>query len=152
MDLRRLFARVLWWLVYNLVSTRITRAFSAVFQLVGPSLYWYLRLFLPRCRSQRLPLLNLMEFLCPFLQPIKTLLNGSMTQWCISHFSQCCIIYNLTEDWLGPILQAVNEDVKQYCPWYPCHWVPLGQTIRVWLLARLCATDYKPLDLQSHQV
>ena len=35
--------------------------------------------------------------LCPFLQPVKVPLNGSVTFWCISHSSELCIVCELAE-------------------------------------------------------
>lgn len=32
---------------------------------------------------------------CPFLQIVEVPLNGSITMWCINHFSQFCFIYKL---------------------------------------------------------
>ena len=48
-----------------------------------------------------------------FLQPVKVLLNGSLTLWCISHSSQFCVISKLAEGTLCPIIQTVNEDVEK---------------------------------------
>ena len=53
------------WLMVNLSSTRTPRSLSA--ELLSsrstPSLYWCMALFLPRCRTLHLPLLNLIRFL-----------------------------------------------------------------------------------------
>ena len=58
-------ARAHCWLMVNLSSTRTPRSLSAEL-LSGrstPSLYWCMGLFLPRCRTLHLPLLNLIRFL-----------------------------------------------------------------------------------------
>ena len=58
-------ARAHCWLTVNLSSTSTPRSLSA--QLLSsrsaPSLYWYMTLFLPRCRTLHLPLLSLIRFL-----------------------------------------------------------------------------------------
>ena len=54
--------------------------------------------------------------LSPILQPVEVPLNGSTTIWCISHPSQFCIICELAEGALCPIVHIINEDVEQYCP------------------------------------
>ena len=58
-------ARAHCWLMVNLSSTRTPRSLSA--ELLSsrstPSLYWCMGLFLPRCRTVHLPLLNLIRFL-----------------------------------------------------------------------------------------
>ena len=78
----------------------------------------------------------------PFVQPAEVPLDGSTTLWCISHFSQFCIISELAEGMLCPIIQIVNEDVKQ-C-W--CRYWLWGYTTNNWPPAGLCATGHHPLD------
>lgn len=51
----------------------------------APGLCWHLRVFLPRCRTRHLPLLNLLSFSLPTLQPIRVPGNGSRTFRWISH-------------------------------------------------------------------
>ena len=57
-------ARAHCWLMVNLSSTRTPRSLSA--ELLSsrstPSLYWCMRLFLPRRRTLHLALLNLIRF------------------------------------------------------------------------------------------
>ena len=58
-------ARAHCWLMVNLSSTRTPRSLSA--ELLSsrstPRLYWWMGLFLPRCRTLHLSLLNLFRFL-----------------------------------------------------------------------------------------
>lgn len=48
----------------------------------------------------------------PLLQPAKIFLNGSTSIWCISCFSQFCVIYKFSEGVLSPVIQVINVDVK----------------------------------------
>lgn len=71
----------------------------------------------PQVQDFALPLAQLHEVqVSPFLQP----LDGSTTLWWISHSSQFYVICKLAGGTLCPIIQIVNEDVKQYwtqfCP------------------------------------
>jgi len=65
MPLAFLASRAHCWLMVNLSSTRTPRSLSS--ELLSsrstPSLYWCIGLFLPRCRTLHLPLLNLIRFL-----------------------------------------------------------------------------------------
>ena len=65
MLLALLAARMHYWLVFNLVSTRTRRSIftKLLSSLSSPSMYWCLGLFLPRCRTVHFPLLNFMRFL-----------------------------------------------------------------------------------------
>ena len=59
------------------------------------------------------PVVELHDVLvCPFLQPVHIPLDGSMTLWYMSYFSQFCVICQLAEDTLYPIVHLTNEDVK----------------------------------------
>jgi len=49
----------------------------------------------------------------PFLQPIEVPLDGSTTRWQVSNFSQFSVISILLDGVLCPIIQMINEDVKQ---------------------------------------
>ena len=57
------------WLMVNLSSTRTPRPLSAELfsSRSTPSLYWCMGLFLPRCRTLLLPLLNLIRITRTFL-------------------------------------------------------------------------------------
>ena len=50
--------------------------------------------------------------LCSTLQPVQVLLNGSTAFWCVSHFSQLCIISKLAEGGRYPLIKFTSED-----PW-----------------------------------
>ena len=83
------------WLMVNLSSTRIPRSLSAELHSSRsvPSLYWCMRLFLPRCRTLRLPLLNLIRFLSAQLSSLSQVtLNGSTAFRCVYHTSQFGVI------------------------------------------------------------
>jgi len=49
----------------------------------------------------------------PFLQPVEHSLDGSMTFWSISHSSQFGVDCNLSKGTLCPIIQIIDEVVKQ---------------------------------------
>jgi len=57
-------ARVHCYLMVNLLSTRTLRSLSKelLSSRSAPSLYWCIGLFLPRCRTLPLPLLNFIRF------------------------------------------------------------------------------------------
>ena len=48
----------------------------------------------------------------PFLQPVDVCLHGSTTLWCISHSCQFGVICRLAEGTLCPVIQIVNDIVK----------------------------------------
>ena len=50
--------------------------------------------------------------LCPALQPVQVLLNGSAACQCIHHSSQFGVISKLAEGALRPIIQVIDEEVK----------------------------------------
>lgn len=52
--------------------------------------------------------------LCPLVQPVEVPLDINITTWCTSCSSQFCIICELAEGALCPIVQVINEDVRQY--------------------------------------
>lgn len=78
----------------------------------------------------------------PFLQPTQVPLNGSTTAWCIGHSSQFCVICQLAECGLWPIVQVINGDAKPYWPQNQL----LGHTNSSWLPVELHATDHTPLS------
>ena len=49
----------------------------------------------------------------PALQPVQVSLDGSTAFWCISHSSQRGIISKLAEVTLYPIIQVIDEYIKQ---------------------------------------
>ncbi|KAK4809169.1 hypothetical protein QYF61_006427 [Mycteria americana] len=82
-------ARAHYWLMFNLVPTRILRSFFArlLSSWVAPSIYW--GGILPQVQVFALLLVELHEVpLSLFLQPVEVPLDGSTTLWCISHPSQ----------------------------------------------------------------
>ena len=108
---------------------------------VGPSMYWWMGLFLPRYRTHNF-LLNLMKFLSAHFSSL--LRSLWMTSWCSdmsphvkSH--EFCVICRLSEDILCPIIQMMM-------------WNRTGPGIDSWsipLVSSLqldCATDQPSLD------
>ena len=69
--------------------------------------------------------------LCPALQSVQVLLNGSTAFWCVSHSSQLCIISRFAEGAFYPFIQVTNEfaeqDWTQYLPWE----TPLGYRLPI---------------------
>jgi len=102
------------WLITNLLFTRVPRFFSEehLFSRASPNLYWFMWLFLPRCRTLHLSLLNLIRFLHPALQSVQVLLNGSTAFWCATSFSQLHIMSNLADSAVHPFILVIDEDVK----------------------------------------
>lgn len=83
---------------------------KASFCHLVPSTYWYLGLFLPRCRTLYLSLLKFEIPRCPFLQSAQLLLSGSTPIWC--NLSQFNVTSKLAENTLYHIIQIINENVK----------------------------------------
>lgn len=86
-----------YWLIANLLSTRIPRSSSTELLSSGWSLnlYWCMWLFLPSCRALLLPLLNLIQFLSAQFFSLSSqngsyavFLNVSPALWCVSHSCQ----------------------------------------------------------------
>jgi len=51
-------------------------------------------------------------------QPVQVFLNGSTTIWCITHFSQFCVVCLFDEGALCPVIQLINEDLGAIIdPW-----------------------------------
>lgn len=71
---------------------------KAAFQQVGPSLYRYTELFLPRCWTLHLPFLNVLKFSIIQTHSTEVGTNDSKTSWCMNHSYQFCIICKLAED------------------------------------------------------
>ncbi|KAK4826741.1 hypothetical protein QYF61_010994 [Mycteria americana] len=95
------------WLMFNLVSIRTPRSFSAKLLCCQSALSMYqcMGLFLPRQRTLHFPLLNFMNW-----QPISPACPGP-SGW--QHDSLFCVISKLAEGTLCSIIQITNEDVKQ---------------------------------------
>ncbi|GAB0183594.1 mitochondrial enolase superfamily member 1 [Grus japonensis] len=78
------------------------------------------------------PTLALVEFhlvpLYPTLQPVQVSLNGSAAFWCIGHSSRFCIISKLAEGTLCPLIQVIDEYVKelQASQSHLCAWQDYG--------------------------
>ena len=75
MPLAFLATRAHCWLVVNLSSASSPRSLSAelLSSRAAPSLYWCMGLFLPRCSTLHLPLLNLNRFLSSQLSSLSGL-------------------------------------------------------------------------------
>ena len=115
---------------------------KAAFHLGGPQHILVCEVVLPQVQDFTLPLVEFHEVLVSlFLQPVKVPLDGTTTLRCISHSFQFCVIYKFAEGTLCPIIQNINEDVKQdQTPYWP-----LGYTTSYWPPTRPCATDHHPL-------
>lgn len=97
---------------------------------------------LPWVQDFALPLIDCHEVpVSPFLQPVKVPLDGSKTLWCIGCSSQFGVISKLAESPLCPIIQMINEDVKEDQFQYQ----PLRYTASYWPPAQLHATGCHPL-------
>lgn len=74
----------------------------------------YSLIILSQVQDLHLPSLNVIRS----CQPAKGPLNSSLPLQCINYFAQFGSICKLTERTLYTIIQAANEDIKQYCPQY----------------------------------
>lgn len=111
-------ARVYCRLKFNLVFIRTPRAFSVnlLSSWVAPSIYWHMRLFLPRCRTLYFSLLNLTRFLSARFSSLLRSLDGSSTLWHISHCVQFCVISKLVEGALSPITRSIMNMLNRIGP------------------------------------
>lgn len=73
-----------------------------------------------------------------FLQLAEVQLDGSMILWYISYFIPFCVIRKVVEHMIWPIVQFINEDVKQD---YTQYW-PLEYTTNNWALITFCVADH----------
>lgn len=78
--------------------------------------------------SMHFPLLDFMRSMPAHFSSLWSFpLNGSTTIWCTNHSPPALYhLWELAERILGPIIQVMNEDLKQHCP--QCQ--PLGYTNR----------------------
>ncbi|GAB0175715.1 cAMP-dependent protein kinase inhibitor alpha [Grus japonensis] len=87
---------------------------QAAFQLGSPQHVLVPGVVPPQVQDFPLPFVELHEVPdSPFLQPVKIPPDGSMILWFISLCSQFGVICKLAEGTLYPIIQIINEDVKQ---------------------------------------
>ena len=97
------------------------RAFSAKqpSTWVALSMHWWVGFF-SQGLGFAIPFVELHEVpVGSFLQPVKVLLDGSMTLWCRGcHSSQFGVICKHAEGILCTIIQIINEDVKEYWTQY----------------------------------
>lgn len=99
-----------------------------------------MELFLPKCRTLQFPLWNFVRFLSAHLSsPFSIFLDGIMSLWHISHFSQFCATSKLAKGTLCLTIQIIKEGVKGADL--------LGTPLVTGVQLRLCATDYHALDL-----
>jgi len=82
--------------------------------------------------------------LCPALQSVQVLLNGSTTFRYVSQSSQLCIISKLAEGGLCPFIQVADKDTEQVQTEHR----PLGNTTST----RPCITYDNPLSSDSQSV
>ncbi|KAK4810782.1 hypothetical protein QYF61_008754, partial [Mycteria americana] len=109
-------ARAHCWLMFNLVSTRTPRSFSArlLSSWVAPSIYWCLGLFLPKCRTWHFPWLNCMRFLSAhFSSLLRSLWVAARPSGISASPPSFGVISKLAEGTLCPSIHIINEDVEQ---------------------------------------
>ena len=119
------------WLMDNLLATGTSKSFSGEllssrsvctdacgYSFPGAGLY------MCSCRT-------ISSSSPPNSQPARVSLNGSMAFWCVSHFSQLCIICKLAEGALYPFIQVTDEHIGQDQTQYR----PIGSTASYRLLA-----------------
>ncbi|KAK4832039.1 hypothetical protein QYF61_020554 [Mycteria americana] len=124
------------WLMFNSVSTRIPQVLfcQAAFQLAGPQHILVPGVVPSQVQDFALFLVELHEIpVGPLLQPVEVPLNGSTVIWCISHSSQFGVICKLAESTLYPVIQMINEDVKQDRLFLDVNaFLPLFQSLNTW--------------------
>lgn len=87
-------------------------------QMVGPECVLVPGVTPPWLQDLALPLVELHDVpVSLFLQPIKVPLDGSMTFWYVSHFSQFCIILLVLHTYfaLCPFIHVIS-DIKRLDP------------------------------------
>lgn len=99
------------WFLFNLVSTRTQRPFSA-FQLVVASPALLPRVAISKWRTLHFPL-NFMRYLLIHLSRLTRSLNGSTVLWHVSYSSQVCVFYKLAEGTDYSIVQIIKETVER---------------------------------------
>ncbi|XP_048785824.1 uncharacterized protein LOC125686152 isoform X3 [Lagopus muta] len=135
------------WLMADLSSTRTPRFLSAELpsSSSSPNLYRCMELFLPRCKTLHLLLLNLIPFFVPSSQPVQVLLNGSTA---FSQSSQLRIIGKLAEGGHYPLIKVIDEDVEQDRTQHR----PLRNTAGYRPPTGFCTTNNDPLCSASQPV
>lgn len=129
-------ARAHCWLMFNFHQDPKGLFCKVVFQPVGPSLCWCGELSLLGCRTWHFPLfVNLHEApISPFLQPLKLRQYSHLV-----YQPLLSTLYHLqTQSAVCPIIQVLNEGVKQY-------WTPGVHHQRLASFGTHIA-DYKPLS------
>lgn len=108
--------------------------FWALFWLVTPAMFWCLGLFLPRCRTLHLSLLNSVRFLAAHLSSLLTSLwMAAQPAWCISHSSQFSIGYEIFHTHFHVLICVLEpmpwlSDISLFC-------------IRWWKFLVLCSAE-----------
>lgn len=115
-------ARAYCWYVFNLLFSREIKMFfcKAAFHLVSPQHNLVHGIVSLQLQGSAFPLVELHEFpVGPFLQPVEVPLDGSASIWYVKYSFQLCIACKLAEGAHSmPIIQALNEEIKQYWPQY----------------------------------
>ncbi|KAK4826285.1 hypothetical protein QYF61_007132 [Mycteria americana] len=149
---RGTFPRAHCWLMFSLVSSRTTKSFSAKLfsSWSTPSIYLVSGLVPPQVQDFALHPVELYEVpVSPFLQPVQVPLDGSTTLWHISHSPQFCVICKRAEGTLCPIIQIINEDVKQDCTRYSMECRPHSTELRLLEATSNGVQCYKALVLMG---
>ena len=119
------------WLMVNLLSTKTLKFFSAelLYNRSAPNLYWCTQLFLPRCRTPLLPLLNLIRF--PFTQLSSLSRSCWMAAQPSGHSSQICIISKLAEGTFYPFIKVIVDILNKIGPSTDPWELPLATSLQV---------------------
>ena len=86
--------------------------------------------------------------LCPALQPIQVLLNGSTALWCVSHTSQLFIISRLAEGTLYLFTEVTDEAEHTLKEWRMVRH-ETTEHVAVPLLAGLSGTHCAPTEFPA---
>jgi len=135
------------WLMVSLLPTRTSRS-SAEFcsSKSAPNLYWIMCLFLPRCRTLHLPLLNLISFFSTKLSSLSKSCWMAAQPSSLSHSSQLHIISKFSEVVFYPFTQVTVKDIKQDHTQYQL----LENSTSYRTSRGLCTTDNNLLSSASH--
>ena len=120
------------WLMVNLWFPSTPRSLftELLSSRSAPSLYWCMGLFLPRCRTLHLLLLNFIRFVSAQLSGLsRSRWMAAQPSGVSANSSQFCVISKLVEGTLCPFIQVIDEEVEQDWAKYwalenPASWRP----------------------------
>lgn len=113
---------------------------------LASSLTQSMDLFIPKCQIWHLPL-NFMSFLSAHFSRFSEWYQTRLV-YPVYHSFQFCLVCILAQEALCPIIQVVNEDVKEYQPQCQALWLFASD----WRSGGLCPADHSLVGLAFEQV